>query len=164
MTSPAAAPGRSSDDVPNDRCLRCGRETPPGVSLCPADNPGKVKCPSTTQVHATILMGVIGGAIAVLLVLGQVSRPGGPYPVAAVDVAVGTDGLPSIVATVRNDGERRGVANCRVTRDGAPRQDDPTYRTEMIEPGAAVELRRTVPAVPEGTAPWDPERMSVVCT
>lgn len=164
MTSPAAAPGRSPDDAPNDRCLRCGRETPPGVSLCPADNPGKVKGPSTTQVHATILMGVIGGAIAVLLILGAVSRPGGPYPAELSAVAVGADGQPSIVATVRNEGERRGVANCRVTRDGAPRQDDPTYRTEMIEPGAVVELRRTVPAVAEGTAPWDPERMSILCT
>lgn len=161
MTEPTP---RFDPEVPNDRCVRCGAATPPGVSLCAADNPGKVKGPSSTQVHATILAGIFGGAISLFIILGAVSRPGGPYPVTDVAVSVATDGAPTVVALVRNDGERWGIANCRVTRDGSPRQDDPTYRTERIEPGETVELRETVPPVPAGTAPWDPERISVRCS
>ena len=53
--------------VPGDRCYRCGRPTPAGVAVCTACNPGKVKGPSATQLHATILGGVILGAIVLLM-------------------------------------------------------------------------------------------------
>ena len=68
------------------------------------------------------------------------------------------------MVTVANTGERVGRATCRVTRDGAPRPDDPTYRTERIEPGDSYDFSRTVPAPPVDSPAYDLERMSVICT
>lgn len=149
---------------PADHCYRCGKPTPAGVAVCPACNPGKVKGPSAFQLHATILGGVFLGAIALFIGWRFLTAQGGPYTAVIVDRAMSGEGSPAIVVTVENTGERAGVANCRVTRDGAPRPDDPTYRTERIEPGASASLQRTIPAPPVDAIAYDLERMSVRCT
>ena len=151
------------DPATQDRCIRCGAPTPLGVSLCPADNPGRIKAPSTTQVHATILLGIITGAIALLILLRVASGPQVPFGASIREVTVDAAGAATIVVSVANGGDRSAIATCRVTRDGSPRQDDPTYRTDRVEPGAIVELRRTLAPPPAGTAPYDPKRMSVAC-
>jgi len=159
MSSPAS----SQPPAPTDRCIRCGAETPPGVSLCAADNPGKIKAPSTTQVHATILSGVMVGAVALLILLGLASGSGVPFNATIGSATVDETGAASVVVIVTNGGDRSAIATCRITRDGSPRQDDASYRTDRVEAGGSVELRRTLLAPPAGTAPYDPERMTVSC-
>src|SRR4026209_1203621 len=76
---------------PHDSCIRCGRPTPLGVALCERDNPGHTKGPSATQVHGTILFGVLGG-FALLLVLLRLASSGlGPFPSALNAVATRAD-------------------------------------------------------------------------
>jgi hypothetical protein len=152
------------DATAGDHCYRCGKPTPLGQSLCAECNPGRVKGPSTTQLHATILGGVVLGGIALLLMWRFMVGQGGPYGTTVTQKTIGADGAPAIVVTVVNSGKIAGVANCRVTRDGAPRPDDPTYRTERIEPGASATLQRQVPAPPINTPAYDAERMTVFCT
>lgn len=159
MTTPDPAPTPAN----GDRCIRCGAPTPPGIALCPTDNPGKIKGPSTTQVHATILIGIMLGAVALLILLRVASGSGVPFNASVQEAAVDGTGAASIVVVVTNGGAQSAIATCRVTRDGSPRQDDPTYRTERVEAGGSVKLRRTIPAPPAGTAPFDPERMTVSC-
>jgi hypothetical protein len=149
---------------PGDHCYRCGKPTPPGVSVCEADNPGRVRGPSPTQLHATILGGIVLGAIGFLLLMQFAVGQGGPYTATFVDRSISPDGAPAIAIMVSNAGSRSGVANCRVTRDGAPRPDDPSYRTERIEPGATVPLQRVLPAPPVTSPAYDLERMTVICT
>ena len=150
--------------APADRCYRCGKPTPAGVAVCAACNPGKVKGPSATQLHATILGGIVLGAIILLVGWRFAVGQGGPYTATVVDRVMNPDGGPAVTVTVANTGDRSGVANCRITRDGAPRPEDPTYRTERIEPGEAYTFTRTVPAPPVTAAAYDLERLSVLCT
>ena len=149
---------------PGDHCYRCGDPTPPGVGICARCNPGRVKGPSATQLHATILAGVILGAVALLVGWRFAVAQGGPYTATVVERSMDGDGAPAVTITVANTGERSGVANCRVTRDGSPRADDPTYRTERIEPGSSVTFARHIPAQPVDSPAYDLERISVLCT
>ena len=150
--------------VPADRCYRCGKPTAPGIALCDACNPGKVKGPSATQLHATILGGVVLGGIFLLLIWKFMVGAGGPYAATLAETTMNADGGPSIVVTITNTGKQSGVANCRVTRDGAPRPDDPTYRTDRIEPGQSVSIERIVPPPPVTSPAYEIDRMSVICT
>jgi hypothetical protein len=152
------------DAAPGDHCYRCGKPTALGQSLCGDCNPGGVKGPSTFQLHATIIGGVLVGAVALLVLWKLMVGQGGPYAVTLTQRTIGPDGGAAVVVTVENTGPTAGVANCRVTRDGAPRPDDPTYRTERIEPGASATLERQVPAPAVNTPAYDEERMSVLCT
>jgi hypothetical protein len=114
--------------------------------------------------HATILVGIVLSAALLLLLATVAVGRGGPYRATITERAIGASGAPAVAFVVTNEGGSSGVATCRVTRDGAARPDDPVYRTERIEPEAAVELRREVPPAPKGGAPYDLERMTVVCT
>ncbi len=153
-----------SGAIPVDRCYRCGKPTAAGVAICSDCNPGKVKGPSPTQLHATILGGVALGVIGLFILWRFLSDPGGPYTATITERAIAGDGAPTIAVVVANTGERGGRATCRVTRDGAPRPDDPTYRTERIEPGEHFDFSRTVPAPPVTSPAYDLERMTVICT
>jgi len=63
--NPTEAPGDSGflapkpDGHPVDHCFRCGVETPPGVGLCEKHNRGHIAGPSSTQMHATIFIGIV---------------------------------------------------------------------------------------------------------
>jgi hypothetical protein len=114
--------------------------------------------------HATILAGVAVGVVGLLLLFRVAVGQGGPYTAVITERTMDASGGPTIVVSVANTGEGDGVATCRVTRDGAARPDDPTYRTERIAAGTSTTLVRAVPAPPISTAPYDLERMSVICT
>jgi hypothetical protein len=146
---------------PISHCFRCGKETPPGVSVCDADNPGRIKAPSATQVHATILVGVVAGFALFLFLLRFTVGQGGPYAADVSGHIALTDGGVQVAVTITNDGDRDGIANCRITRDGTPRPDDLAFRTERLAPGATVTVTRTM-AAPDG-AILNPERMTVIC-
>lgn len=169
-TDPVQAPEQGGflaprpGSTPGDRCYRCGKPTPAGVAVCAACNPGKVKGPSATQLHATILLGVILGAIMLFVGWRFMVGQGGPYTATISERVMNPDGGPSVTIVVANTGEKAGVANCRVTRDGAPRPDDPTYRTERIEPGSSDSLAKVLPAPPVTSPAYELERMTVICT
>ena len=94
MSSPEPVPTPSAPSVrephgflapapeghPVSHCIRCGKETPPGVSMCEADNPGRIKAPSATQLHATILAGVVLGFVGFFLLMRVAVSQGGPLP------------------------------------------------------------------------------------
>jgi hypothetical protein len=147
---------------PVSHCYRCGKETPPGVSLCDADNPGKVKSPSATQLHATILGGVVLGIALLLFLLRFAVDESGPFGTSVAGHVALADGGVQVAVSVTNAGDREGIASCRITRDGTPRPDDLAFRTERLAPGATVTVTRTVPA-PAGSAALVPERMTVIC-
>lgn len=148
---------------PVSHCYRCGAETPPGVALCDMDNPGHVKAPSATQLHATILVGVVAGIVLLLLLLRFAVSQGGPFGGSIGGTIMLDDGGVQVAVTVTNTGDTEGIASCRITRDGTPRPDDLAFRTEHLEPGASVIVTRTVPA-PAGPGVLVPERMTVICT
>ncbi len=147
---------------PVSHCYRCGKETPPGVSLCDADNPGKVKPPSATQLHATILGGVVLGIALLLVLLRFAVDESGPFGTSITGHVALADGGVQVAVRVTNAGDHEGIATCRITRDGTPRPDDLAFRTERLAPGATVTVTRTVPA-PAGSAALVPERMTVIC-
>ncbi len=147
---------------PVSHCYRCGKETPPGVSLCDADNPGKVKSPSATQLHATILGGVVLGIALLLFLLRFAVDQSGPFGTSVTGHVALADGGVQVAVSVTNAGDHEGIATCRITRDGTPRPDDLAFRTERLAPGATVTVTRTVPA-PAGSAALVPERMTIIC-
>lgn len=147
---------------PISHCYRCGKETPPGVSLCDADNPGRVKAPSATQLHATILVGVVAGVALLLFLLRFAVEQSGPYGTAIAGHIALADGAVQVAVSITNTGDSEGIATCRITRDGTPRPDDLAFRTERLAPGASVTLTRTVPA-PAGAGTLVPDRMTVIC-
>lgn len=147
---------------PASHCYRCGKETPPGVSLCDADNPGKARAPSATQVHATILVGVVIGFALLLFGFRFAVDQSGPFATSVAGHVALADGGVQVAVHVTNSGDREGIASCRITRDGTPRPDDLAFRTERLAPGASVTITRTVPA-PSGPAILVPERMTIIC-
>jgi hypothetical protein len=141
------APGEAPDT-----CFRCGKPTPLGVSLCAVDNPGHVKSPSSTQVHGTIALGVIGGFIAFMLLASAVSGGVGPFPATITGQATQPDGGLEIVLRVTNEGSRLAAASCRVSRGGIQSAHDLVFFTEPIPPGEWRDFSRVFPP-PDGAAP-----------
>jgi len=149
---------------PMSHCVRCGKPTPAGVSMCEIDNPGGIKAPSAVQVHGTILLGVVIGAIGFLLLAHLVAGPGGPYQTAITGRASLAGGAAAIALSVHNEGTQTGIANCRVTRDGGPRPDDLVFRTARIEPGATIIVQHDLPPPSETQTAYDLPNVTVICT
>jgi len=177
VSSPASAPASdpnvtesrgflspSPDGLPVSHCVRCGIETPPGVSICEADNPGRIKTPSANQLHGTILMGVVVGFIGFFLLMRVAVSAGGPYAATVAGHASTADGGLSVAVTIVNTGSTEGIATCRITRDGSSRPDDITFRTDRLAPGATATLTRDVPPPTEKQPDFLPERVSAICS
>ena len=147
---------------PHDTCFRCGRPTPLGVSLCDRDNPGHIKAPSATQVHGTILIGVIGGFIALTLVFAATSAGAGPFNASVSGFATRGDGGLDVVLQITNNGSRSSGASCRVSPDGAPDYRDYVFFTDPIPGGGSLQLARTLEAPTNGTA-LSPAKVVVRC-
>lgn len=139
-------------DQPHDTCFRCGRPTPPGVSLCERDNPARIKGPSATQVHGTILIGVLGGFVGLLLLLRVVSAGSGPFTSSVAGVATRPDGGLDVVVSVANGGTRTSGASCRVSSGGVPDYRDYVFFTEPIPAGEARQFTRSLAPAAGGGA------------
>ena len=139
-------------DQPHDTCFRCGRPTPPGVSLCDRDNPAHIKSPSSTQVHGTVLVGVLGGFIALAILLRLVSAGVGPFTSVVSGVATRADGGLDVVVSVSNGGTRSSGASCRVSPGGAPDYRDFVFFTEPIGPGETRQFTRFLSPAAGGAA------------
>lgn len=137
---------------PHDVCIRCGRPTPLGVALCDADNPAHIKGPSPTQVHGTILLGVIGGFVLLLLLLRLTTAGVGPFPASLTGVATRPDGGLTVVVEVTNNGTRPSGASCRVTAAGVPDFNDYVFFTDQIPAGETRSISQIVPPLPGGQA------------
>lgn len=151
----------ASDGEPEGQCVRCGRPTPAGVSLCETDNPGRIGSPSPTQVHGTILAGVVGGFVLFALGARLVVGGGGPFTAAISTGTIRPDGGAEVVVRVANEGASDSSASCRVTRDGVARQEDYSFRTPNITAGGALDLQRILPA--PGDLAYDLARVTIVC-
>ena len=149
-------------DQPHDTCFKCGRPTPIGVSLCDRDNPAKIKSPSSTQVHGTILIGVLGGFVALLIIFRMVSSGVGPFDASVGGVATRADGGLDVVVTVANTGWRASGASCRVSPGGAPTYTDYVFFTEPIPAGQSREFAKSLPA-PDNGRPLPEANVIVRC-
>ncbi|MEA2623162.1 MAG: hypothetical protein QOH61_2072 [Chloroflexota bacterium] len=148
---------------PVSHCVRCGRPTPAGVALCEQDNPGRIKGPSATQVHGTMLLGVGIGIVGFLLLAQLAVRHAGPFNAQVTGSATLASGGVQVEMAVANAGAAASVATCRITRDGSARSDDFVFRTESIPPGGVVQLARDLP-IPDAPPPYDPLRSTISCT
>jgi hypothetical protein len=148
---------------PHDRCVRCGRATPLGVSLCDDDNPGKIGAPSATQVHGTIFVGVVIGFLLLAVVARAALSGLGPFPSSILERAARADGGADVVLTVRNEGTRDASATCRITRGGVARADDVLFQTDSIPVGGEVTIRRQLAAPAAGAEPLVVDRLVVSC-
>ncbi len=151
-------------DRPHDRCIKCGRATPVGVSLCELDNPARIKSPSTTQVHATVLLGVLIG-FGLLLVLFRLGSAGNnAFASSVAGWSQQADGSIQVVISVANNSTRAAGASCRVAADGVPDFRDYVFFSEPIPPGETRQFTRVVPPPVEGAAAADGSRLAVSCT
>lgn len=142
--SPAAAPVDAS--APHDTCFRCGRPTPLGVSLCQLDNPARIKAPSSTQVHGTIVFGIIGGFALFALIAALATGGVGPFDAAVTGQASLPDGSTEVVIRVTNDGARTAAASCRVSRGSVSGAGDSVFLSEPIPAGETRDFSRVLPA------------------
>ena len=158
---PASSP---SPDAPHDTCVRCGKPTPLGVALCEDDNPGRIGAPSATQVHGTIVAGIVVGFV-LIAVLGRLAFSGiGPFEGTVVGRGSRSDGGAEIVVQVKNQGAREAPSTCRVSRGGLHHPDDLVFVTEPIPPGGTRTFPRTVPPPGPRNEPLVVERLSVRCS
>jgi hypothetical protein len=135
---------------PHDKCIRCGRPTPLGVALCERDNPGHIKGPSATQVHGTILFGVLGGFVLLLVLLRVAASGIGPFPSALNAVATRGDGGLDVVVAVTNSGTKPSGSSCRIMAAGVPDFRDYVFFTPVIAAGATQSFTESVPPIPGG--------------
>jgi hypothetical protein len=141
-----SGPATSSLGQPHDTCVRCGRPTPLGVALCERDNPARIKGPSATQVHGTILAGIIGGFVLFALV-ARLASSGGPFAASVVGAASQPDGSTAVVIAVTNSGASDAAASCRVSQNGLVGSGDDVFFTAPIPAGATRQIERRLPAL-----------------
>lgn len=159
--TPASQPAAPTADL-HDVCFRCGKPTPLGVSLCEHDNPGGIKSPSTTQVHGTIALGVIGGFVLFILLLTATTRGLGSFSAAVTGTAAQADGSVELVLTVTNTGTQASAASCRVSAGGVPDANDVVFLSQPIPAGETRTFSRSV-RLPAG-ASTQPSRFAVRCS
>lgn len=135
---------------------------PQGVSLCDIDNPGHIKAPSSLQVHGTMLLGVAVGVIGVLLLFNLAIHRGGPFSAQIVGSS-GNGNNITVQIQVKNTGSEASIATCRVTRDGSPRSDDLSIRTDSVPANSSIIVERQLP-IPDAPPAYDPTKASVSCT
>ncbi len=162
-TDPLTVPALADSAQQHDVCMKCGRPTPVGVSLCEQDNPGQIKSPSTTQVHGTIGIGVIAGFVLLLLLFRFGSSGVGPFPSTLAGYTTRADGGLDIAVTVTNNGSRAAGASCRVSASGAPDFRDYVFFTEPIQPGETRTFTQSVPPAPD-TSVLGPAALVVTCS
>jgi predicted nucleic acid-binding Zn ribbon protein len=148
---------------PTSHCVRCGKPTPLGVSLCEADNPGHIKAPSATQVHGTMLLGVGIGIVGFLILAQLAVRHAGPFTASVVGHSDLPGGAVEVQMMVVNGGASASIATCRITRDGTPRADDYVFRTDPIAGGGSTQVVRDLPDPPD-PPPYDPQQSTITCT
>ena|SRR5687768_4280042 len=147
----------------HDTCIRCGRDTPLGVALCEQDNPAHIKGPSATQVHGTIVLGLIGGFVLLALLLRFATVGVGPFGAAVTGIATRPDGGLEVVVRVTNDGSRESAASCRVSSTGAPDPTDLVFFTQLIPAGESRDITSLVPAPAAGGPALPPNGVTVRC-
>jgi hypothetical protein len=164
-TQPAAAIPTGTVDLsqPHDTCFRCGRPTPLGVSLCERDNPGHIKSPSATQVHGTIVIGVLAGFVLLIVAWRFTSGGLGPFASSLAGVATRADGGLEVVVSVTNNGTRLAGASCRVSPTGVPTDGDYVFFTDPVQPGQTRQFTQIVLPAP-GAAPYQSGSVAVRCT
>ena len=150
-------------DQPHDTCFRCGRPTPPGVSLCELDNPGHIKSPSATQVHGTIVIGVLFGFIGLLLIFRMTAPGDATFSSALSGVATRADGGVDVVITVTNTGSGAAAASCSVSPNGFPDYQDYVFFTGPIPAGETRSFTRGLSA-PGNGANLNAGAVGVRCT
>jgi hypothetical protein len=149
---------------PADRCFRCGKETPAGVALCEEHNPGRLRGPSATQMHATVFVGVVLGVVGFLVLARGAVSTSGPFPAAVTAAVPDVAGALAVTFEVANEGTSEAIADCRFTRDGVPRPDDVAFRSPRLPAGETVTLERVLPPDPDSFVAYDAARLTVVCT
>jgi hypothetical protein len=142
--------------------LKCGRPTPLGVSLCEQDNPGRIKSPSSTQVHGTIVIGVLAGFVLLAVLLRMATAGVGPFPATVTGTATRADGGLDLVIAVSNSGDRSSGASCRIAAGGALNNRETVYFTEPIPVGGSVSFSQTLAAGSNGQ-PLNPASVVVRC-
>src|SRR5438132_7740682 len=135
---------------PHDKCIRCGRPTPLGVALCERDNPGHIKGPSATQVHGTIVIGVLAGFVLLLVLLRLATSGIGPFPSALNAVATRGDGGLQVVVAVTNNGTKPSGASCRGMAAGVPDFRYYVFFTPLIPAATTQSFTESVPPIPAG--------------
>ena len=148
---------------PHDRCARCGRATPLGVSLCDADNPARIGAPSATQAHGTIFLAVVGGFVFLAFVARFALGAVGPFASSLDAAATRPDGGVDVVVRVTNQGRSESTATCRISRGGIPEPDDLVFMTEPIRAGETRSFARQVPPPAAGAGPYTIDRLAVAC-
>jgi hypothetical protein len=140
-------------DEPHDTCFRCGRPVPVGVSLCEHDNPARIKSPSATQVHGTIVIGVIGGFVGLMLLLRLISADAGSFAASVGGVASRAGGGIDVTVQVSNSGTGEASASCRVGIGGGATYRDYVFVTGPIAPGETLQLTKSIDAAQSGISP-----------
>lgn len=147
----------------HDSCIRCGRPTPLGVALCDADNPARIKGPSPTQVHGTIVLGLIVGFALLALLLRFATVGVGPFGAAVTGAATQQGGGLELVVLVTNNGSSPSAASCRVLVGGVPNSNDLVFFTQIIAAGESQTFSRVIPPPPGGAPALQPSLVSVRC-
>ncbi len=160
---PATAFDSELASQPHDRCVRCGRPTPLGVSLCEIDNPGQIGAPSATQLHATMLAS-IGVGVLLLALLAKVLTAGvGPFEARMVGQAILDNGGASVAIQVTNRGTKDGPATCQVSRGGVLQPNDPVFLTQRIPAGTTITVTTSVPPPEPGSGAYALGALTVSC-
>ncbi|HSH21982.1 MAG TPA: hypothetical protein VK992_05185 [Candidatus Caenarcaniphilales bacterium] len=146
----------------HDSCVRCGRPTPQGVALCEHDNPARIKGPSATQVHGTIVLGLIGGFVLFAFLAALATAGVGRFEAAVTGRATQADGSVDVVVRVTNSGTHTSAASCRVSRGGVTGASDAVFFTEPIPAGETREIPTVLPA-PAGNTATTPGTIAVRC-
>lgn len=152
----SGAPANADDR----RCIKCGREVGPDVSICEICNRAGMATPSASQYHGTVAAAIVLAVIALAVAASLSQRGVGPYAAEVRAVAPSHPGF-SITYAVTNEGTNPGRAKCQLVALGASgeRLRTRTTLTSPIEGGATAELTEAIPGLES-----EPAEVTVSCS
>ena len=132
------------------RCIKCGREVGPDVSICDVCNRAGMATPSASQYHGTVVAAIIVAVVGLAIWASLSLRGVGPYTAEVREVAPADLGY-AITIAVTNEGTRPGRAKCQLEALGAAGQRLRTANTitARIDGGATAEVTHRIPGLDE---------------
>ena len=143
------------------RCIKCGREVGPDVTVCEVCNRAGMATPSATQYHGTVVVAIVLAVAGLAFAASFSLRGVGPYAAVVTDIAAAEPAGYAITLTVTNHGTRAGRAKCQLVATGqtGERLGTRSIITQPVAGGASLVVTERVPGITE-----QPAEVTVRCS
>ena len=143
------------------RCIKCGREVGPDVTICEVCNRAGMATPSASQYHGTVVVAIVLAVAGLAFAASFTLRGVGPYAAEVIDVVAAEPAGYAVTLSVTNQGTRAGRAKCQLVAIGeaGERLGTRSIVTTPVAGGGSLVVTERVPAITQ-----EPAEVTVSCS